>query len=120
VEVEVLMTAYEQAVDPHGWHRLVERDGVRSLEEGAQYDVCLEASEGGTDAVVDATSERDMAFEDAPLEVDVVGVVAAIGVTVGRTPERDHGGSGGNGDSAESGVPRNGPELVAERGLKPQ
>jgi hypothetical protein len=89
----VLLAADKKAVDPHGWHRLVERDGVGPVEQDAQYDVGFEASQGSTDAVVDPTTECQMAFQDAPLEVDVVGVVAPIGVPVGRTPERDHGGS---------------------------
>lgn len=112
------MATDHEAVDPAGRpvriHCDVRRTFEQDVEDGARFD----AGERCADAVVDASPEREMVSGHRPSEVDVVGVLELVRVVVGRTPQQQECGAGGDAGAAECRVLRNVAHVIPERRLQ--
>ena len=109
------MTADEEALDAAGRMAGVEGDGAGLREEPGEHGPGFESGEGCADAVVDATSEREVVARHFAVEDDVVGMVELVGIAVGSAPEHEQGGVGGDVDAAEGGIGGDGAEEEPER-----
>ena len=100
------MAANLQAVEPPGRLISVELDCTCAFQQTLENDPTLEAGQGSTNAVVDATTEGDVATWQATMEVDVIGLWECRGITIGGTPEQKHGRPSGDVYVTEFGVRR--------------
>src|SRR4030095_12257139 len=92
----------------------VELEAARAPKHLAEDHLRLEAGQRRTDTQVDAPAEGDVVAWRRPIEDAPVGAVVLGRVTVGRAPQQQHGGTGGDLDATELGHPRGVPEVVPE------
>ncbi len=82
------MTSDQKAADPARRVLGFEGDAAGTFEQYGKHGSCLDTSEGGTDTVVDTSSERHMTTGDAPLKVDLVRSSELVGVAISGAPEQ--------------------------------
>jgi hypothetical protein len=101
---QVFVATNLQAIEPPGELIGVEFDRTCALEEAPENDLTLQPGQRSTHAVVDASSEGDVAARQATMQVDDVGMRECSRVPIGGAPEKKHGRPRRDRDTTEFGV----------------
>ena len=100
--------------------RLRDRDVAHAVEHSLDADACFRTSERRAGAGVDAVPERDVLAGVHPIGSELVGVLEAARVAVGRPGDHHHRGAGGDVDAADGGRHPRQPEVTLHRALEAQ